>query len=209
MRCTRRTTSRTSPARRPRGRTSASAARRPAPQSAFQPANANLTNWAAVATNAVALLSASQTWSGTNTFSQTVVAATNLNATNGTGTLKYLSFAATSGTPTIVTNTGAGSGSSASLGTGANDVRGIFTVNTAGTPASNSKVVTVLFSQGKPAADAVVILTPASANAANVSGGGLVKIYTTNYTTASFEVWATASALSASQTWSFHYLCVQ
>ena len=32
---------------------------------------------------------------GTNTFSQTVVAGTNISATNGTGTLKYLSFAAT------------------------------------------------------------------------------------------------------------------
>jgi hypothetical protein len=219
---------------------------------AFQPASANLTNWAAVATNQVGLINASQTWSGTPNFAGGIMLPnqaanlflagpasgsgapgfralangdfpaslaptlgslavnTNLSATNGTGTLKYLSFAATSGTPAPVTNSaGAGTGSSATVSAGANDVRGILTVVTGTSPGANVKVVTVLFSQAKAAADAVVILTPANSVTANLSGGGPARVFATNYTTASFEVWSSASALSSGQTLSFHYFCVQ
>ena len=242
---------------------------------AFQPASTNLTNWAAVATNQVGMINASQTWSGIPNFSSgitlpsqsanvflagptsgsavpvfralntndittalataivtqgggggggssnytalyastvtvtnnltvgSVTVNTNISATNGTVTAKYLSFAGTTGTPTVAVNTGAGSGATASIV--GNDVRGTITFTTGTTAVPSASVVDVTFSQSTLTTNAFVQIFPINA----VAALNIRQLFSGNITTNAFSVLDGTGGLPTGSTFQLGYFCGQ
>lgn len=115
-------------------------------------------------------------------------------------------------TPTIAAGTGAGSGGTGgSVSIAGTDVNGVVTVATptGGTaPAASAVVATATFSAAYGSAPKVVLLAPANAAAAALSGNGAVFADAANLATTGFALSAGSTALAAGVTykWFYHVL---
>lgn len=110
------------------------------------------------------------------------------------------------GTPTIAAGAGAGTGPTLAI-TGS-DQAGVITVTTGTSTTASSVLATVTFGQAFSVAPRAVILTPAGANAAALSGAGKAYVDAAATATTTFALKAGTTALAASTTYTWHYLAI-
>lgn len=104
-------------------------------------------------------------------------------------------------TPTIGAGTGAGTTPTVSIS--GTDVNGTVTVTTGTLPTGAATVVTVTFQAAYGSAPKTVMLTPANALAAALSG--LTMVYVGNLTTTTWDVVAGATGLAGATTYVWYY----
>lgn len=110
------------------------------------------------------------------------------------------------GTPTIAAGTGAGTSPTVSV-TG-NDRGGQISVTAGTTPTASATVATVTFGQAFSAAPRAVILTPAGANSAPLSGNAQVYVDSALTTTTAFVLKVGSTALTAATAYKWHYAVI-
>lgn len=110
-------------------------------------------------------------------------------------------------TPTATLSTGAGTGATLTFGTNSDDNSGTITLTTAGTPAASATIVTITFSTpyiGK----AIVILTPANAVTARLSG--VTQVWAaTNEPATEFVITSETTGLTTSTIYKWNYAIIQ
>jgi hypothetical protein len=104
-------------------------------------------------------------------------------------------------TPTIAANTGAGTSPTISIS--GTDVNGTISLTTGTLPSASASACTVTFSAAWGTAPKTVILTPANANAAALSG--LTMVYVSSIGTTTFVVSAGATALAPATAYQWYY----
>jgi hypothetical protein len=110
------------------------------------------------------------------------------------------------GTPTIAAGTGAGTTPTVTVA--GSDQGGLITVTAGTTPAASATVATVTFGQAFSAVPRAVILTPAGANSAPLSGNAQVYIDSALTTTTAFVLKVGSTALTAATAYKWHYAVI-
>lgn len=115
-------------------------------------------------------------------------------------TITELGHVATSGTaPTIAAGSGDGTGGSCTIS--GNDISGYINCTTGTLPSTNATVATVTFNAAYASAPRVVLMLPANAAAAALSGTSQAFINQSGITTTTFAITSGTVALSGSPQW--------
>lgn len=109
--------------------------------------------------------------------------------------------------PVKSTSTGAGSPTTSSLGPNSDDNSGLITVGVGTSPAASATVATITFNTPFPG-KAIVVITPANAAAAALSGAQQVYAIC-NYPATSFTIKSGTTALTASVTYEWNYVVMK
>lgn len=158
----------------------------------------------------------------TNTYTNI----TNATFPAGTGTLPYIGStntwsAAQTFSATITTNhiigssiaptfaAGTGAGTSPTITLTGTDLGGFINVTTGTTPTASGVVVTVTFNAAYGAAPRCVLITPANAAAAALTGANQVFVSQAGITTTTFALTAGSVAPGASTAYQFYYTVIQ
>lgn len=107
------------------------------------------------------------------------------------------------GTPTIAAGTGAGTAPTVVIA--GSDRAGLITVTTGTTPTASATVATITFGRPFGTAPAAVLLTPAGAVSAALSGIAAAYVDSAATTTTAFVVKVGSTALAASTAHKWHY----
>lgn len=107
------------------------------------------------------------------------------------------------GTPTIAAGAGAGTSPTATIA--GSDQAGLIAVTTGTTPTASAVVATATFGQAWSAAARTVLLIPANAATAALSGTGAVYVDSAGVTTTQFTLSVGSSALAASTAYKWWY----
>lgn len=110
------------------------------------------------------------------------------------------------GTPTVAAGTGAGTSPTVSVS--GSDQGGVITVTTGTSPSASATVATITFGQAFSATPRAVVLTPAGANTAALSGNAQVYADSASTSTAAFVVKVGSTNLTASTTHKWHYAVI-
>jgi hypothetical protein len=110
------------------------------------------------------------------------------------------------GTPTIAA--GSGAGASPVVTVAGSDQGGLITVTTSTTPTASATVATVTFGQAFSAAPRTVILTPAGANSAPLSGNAQVYVDSAATSTTAFVLKVGSTALAVATAYKWYYAVI-
>lgn len=136
---------------------------------------------------------------------------TNLGLTNGTSALywdgafsrKY--YDRQSGATTIAAGTGAGTGPTISLAAGSTDQKGCIVLTTGTVPGASATIATVTFSSAWAATPSGLVISPATASAAALSGNSQVVATRAGLTTGVFTLTSGSAALAATTAYEWFY----
>ncbi len=135
-------------------------------------------------------------------FSAGDISAANVTLTED-ATVRHL--VGTSGTPTILSfGAGAGTGYSNQIISG-KDIGGSFSFTSGSSPSPDSRILTVEFNSAYANPPSAIMLTAGS----NRAGFDYNRIFITNITTTSFEVWNSSTPISAGYDYTFYYMVVE
>jgi hypothetical protein len=116
--------------------------------------------------------------------------------------------ASMSGTPSIGANSGAGTGPTVSLSSGASDQAGFINLTTGSGPSASAGVVTVTFGNAGYSEQPVCTVSPASATTAALSGTGQLYVSKGSSSPTVFVASVGSSALSATTAYVWGYTCM-
>ncbi len=121
---------------------------------------------------------------------------------------KVVHLIGSSGAPTIVAGSGAGTTPTGVSVTGT-DLGGKVIITTGTSPSASAPVVTITFNRPYGTAPSSVILTPANAAANALTGGAKVYIADTGVSTTTFQLTSGTTGLTAGTQYKWFYLAVQ
>ena len=121
------------------------------------------------------------------------------------GVDRYGRMVGASPAPSIAAGTGAGTSPTVSVAS-QTDQAGVISVTTGTTPSASADVATITFSNAFATAPKAVILTPANAATAALSGNAAVFVDSANITTTTFKITVGSTNLTGSTAYKWFYL---
>jgi hypothetical protein len=129
---------------------------------------------------------------------------TALATVNSSGNLSTKHLIGFAGTPSIG-SWGGGAGTTSGTSIAGKDLGGSITFTAGGTPNAGQRIVTVQFNTAYGSAPSAVILSAG----ATQSGSDINKVYVTNITTTSFDIYATSAAAISTGSHKFYFIVVE